>query len=118
MANYKLIKDKGRNANLILENEDTKTSVTLGKMTIEILTLLETDEGMTFELPDDDKTLMLNSPWLFNISDSTAKKLSSLAMKISKPKRDQRKKTPTVTEEKPKQVVDAMDVLLGLASYN
>lgn len=118
MSEYRLIKDKGYNANVVLENIETKSSITLGKWTMEILHILEIDESFVFEREDDAGSISLRSPWNLSISEATAKKLSTKAMPIHKPKRDQSKKVQTVTEEQPKQVIDAMDVLLGLASYN
>lgn len=118
MAEYRLLKDKGNNATVTLENVDRKTSVILGKLTMEMLDILETDEGFVFERDDEEGSINLKNPWCLTITEETAKKLSTKAMPIHKPKRDQSKKAQTVTEEKPKQVIDAMDVLLGLASYN
>ena len=110
---YRLLKEKGNNFNVILENIDTKAQLNLGKLTIDILTLLETKEGMTF---GEGGTTQLTDGWNFSISEETAKKLSEKAMRMSKPIRDQRKH-----KEEPKKnnkEIDAMDVLLGLAHYN
>ena len=111
---YRLLKEKGNNLNVVLENIDTKAQLNLGRLTIDILTLLETKEGLTF---GDGGKIQLKNEWNFNISEETAKELSEKAMRMSKPIRDQRKHK----EEKPKKSnkeIDAMDVLLGLASYN
>ena len=111
---YRLLKEKGNNLNVVLENIDTKAQLNLGRLTIDILTLLETNEGMTF---GDGGTTQFKDEWNFNISEETAKELSAKAMRMSKPIRDQRKHK----EEQPKKnnkEIDAMDVLLGLASYN
>ena len=111
---YRLIKECGNNLNVILENIDTRAQLNLGRLTIDILTLLETKEGMTFG--EGGKT-QLKDEWNFSISEETAKELSEKAMRMSKPIRDQRKHK----EEKPKKnnkEIDAMDVLLGLANYN
>ena len=111
---YKLLKEKGNNLNVILENIDTRAQLNLGRLTIDILTLLETKEGMTF---GEGGTTQLKDAWDFTIKDETAKELSAKAMRMSKPIRDQRKHK----EEQPKKSnkeIDAMDVLLGLASYN
>lgn len=119
MAEYRLIKDKGNNSIVTLENTETKSSIVLGKLTMWMISLL-TEEGFVFERDDEKGSVNLKNPWCLTISEETAKKLSAMAMPIHKPKRDQRKTPPTttITEEKPKQVVDAMDVLLGLANYN
>ena len=110
---YRLLKEKGNNLNVILENIDTRAQLNLGRLTIDVLTLLETKEGMTF---GEGGTTQLKDEWNFSISEETATELSAKAMRMSKPIRDQRKH-----KEEPKKSnkeIDAMDVLLGLASYN
>ena len=110
---YRLLKEKSNNLNVILENIDTKAQLNLGRLTVDILALLERGEGMTF---GEDGTTQLKDEWNFNISEETAKELSAKAMRMSKPIRDQRKH-----KEEPKKSnkeIDALDVLLGLASYN
>lgn len=110
---YKLVKEKGNNLNVMLENTETKAQLNLGRLTMDILTLLEREEGMTFGAGG---TIQLKDGWYFTIKDETAKELSKKAMRMSKPIRDQRKH-----KEEPKKSnkeIDAMDVLLGLASYN
>lgn len=111
---YRLLKEKGNNLNVILENIYTRAQLNLGRLTIDMLTLLETKEGMTF---GEGGTTQLKDEWNFNISEETAKELSAKAMRMSKPIRDQRKHK----EEQPKKnnkEIDALDVLLGLANYN
>ena len=111
---YRLLKEKGNNLNVMLENTETKAQLNLGRLTIDILTLLETKEGMTF---GEGGTTQLKDEWNFSISEETAKELSEKAMRMSKPIRNQRK----VKDDKPKKSnkqIDALDVLLGLASYN
>ena len=111
---YRLLKEKGNNLNVILENIDTRAQLNLGRLTIDMLTLLETKEGITF---GEGGTTQLKDEWNFSISEETAKELSEKAMRMSKPIRDQRKHK----EEKPKKnnkEIDALDVLLGVASYN
>lgn len=110
---YRVLKEKGNNAVITLENTETKASIIIGRITMEILAILE-KEGIHFGDPTGGT---LKDKWEFHISDDTAKELSSKAMRMSKPIRDQRK----IKEETPKKNnkhVDAMDVLLGLASYN
>lgn len=110
---YRLLKEKGNNLNVILENIDTRAQLNLGRLTIDVLTLLEIKEGMTF---GEGGTTQLKDEWNFSISEETAKELSEKAMRMSKPIRDQRK-----VKDEPKKSnkqIDALDVLLGLASYN
>lgn len=110
---YKLVKEYGNNLTVILENTETKAQLNLGKLTIDILTLLEAKEGLTF---GEGGEFQLKDSWDFTIKDETAKELSAKAMRMSKPIRDQRK----VKDDKKKlnKEIDALDVLLGLANYN
>lgn len=110
---YRILKEKGNNVSLILENTDTKAQLNLGRLTIDMITLLETEEDLTF---GEKGRIQLRDEWNISIKESTAKELSNKAMRMSKPIRDQRK----VKDDKKKRnkEIDAMDVLLGLASYN
>lgn len=111
---YRLSKEKGNNMNLILENTETKASIIIGKLTMDILSILETKEGVRFG--KDDGEINLKDEWRLTVKDETAKELSAKAMRMSKPIRDQRK-----VKEEPKKSnkeIDALDVLLGLANYN
>ena len=110
---YRLVKEYGNNLNVILENTETKAQLNLGRLTIDILTLLGTKEGLTF---GDEGKIQLKDEWNILISNSTAKELSEKAMRMSKPIRDQRKHKDEPKKSNKK--IDAMDVLLGLASYN
>ena len=110
---YKLIKEYGDNLNVILENTDIKAQLNLGRLTIDILTLLETKEGMTF---GEGGEFQLKDSWDFTIKDETAKELSEKAMRMNKPIRDQRKHKDE--PKKSNKQIDALDVLLGLANYN
>ena len=110
---YKLLKEYGNNLNVILENTETHAQLNLGRLTIDILTLLETKEGLTF---GDGGECQLKDGWDFTIKDETAKELSEKAMRMSKPIRDQRKHKDE--PKKSNKEIDAMDVLLGLANYN
>lgn len=112
---YRLLKDKGNNSNLVLENMDTRTNLIIGKLTMNILSLLEEKEGIRFG--DLDEEIELKNSWDIHISEETGKEIASKAMTMHRPVRDQRKHK----EEQPKKSnkeIDAMDVLLGLASYN
>lgn len=110
---YKLVKEYGNNLNVILENTETKAQLNLGRLTIDILTLLETKECITF---GEGGITQLKDEWNILISNSTAKELSEKAMRMSKPIRDQRKHKDE--PKKSNKEIDAMDVLLGLANYN
>ena len=112
---YRLLKDKGNNLNVIIENFDTHSQLNLGRLSMDILSILEREEDLTF---GEGGTTQLKDAWDFTIKDKTAEELSRKAMRMSKPVRDQSKKA---TEEKKKEAnkqIDALDVLLGLANYS
>ena len=103
---YKLLKDKGTGANVIIENTSTKTSVIIGKLNTKIIEILK----------DAEYKVNIIEEWNIEINNETAKSLViNTTMKIKKPIRDQRKKNIKKQENKK---IDAMDVLLGLASYD
>lgn len=105
---YIVSKEAGNNANITLINQDTKASVIIGRMTMEILSILE-EAGHSFDKGD------LKLKWEFEVSDEVGKKLASKAFVMEKPVRDQSKKSEQKISNK---TIDAMDVLLGLANYN
>ena len=118
---YKLLKEKGNNMNLVLENTETKASIVIGRLTIDILSILESKEGV--HIGDSDDEIKLKDKWDMVIKDETAKEISAKAMRMSKPVRMQRKiqeemKTQEELKKKQNKEIDAMDVLLGLADYN
>jgi hypothetical protein len=104
---YKLFKPTGYDANVSIENTDTLASIIIGKINSDVIKIL-TDAGHT-HFPGTSEE------WNFEISQDTAKALSLRALNMKKPIRDQRK---VVTTKKDNKEIDAMDVLLGLASYN
>ena len=112
---YKILKEKGNNMNIVLENTETKASIVIGRLTMDILSILESKAGVHFG--DSEGEIQLKDKWDIVIGDDeTAKELSAKAMRMSKPIRDQRK-----VKEEPKKSnkeIDAIDVLLGLANYN
>lgn len=111
---YKILKDKGNNSNVTLENTDTSAQLNLGKISMEMLSILEKD-GFSFGSEDSD--IKLKDEWELEIGEDTKKDLERIAMRMKKPDRDQSKaKSEQVAKEKNKKI-DAMDVLLGLASY-
>ena len=112
---YKVLKEKGNNISITLENTETKASIIIGRLSMDILSLLEKEEGIHFG--DSDGEIQLKDKWELAIKDETAKELSAKAMRMSKPVRDQSKKSEQVLKKDNKSI-DAMDVLLGLASYN
>lgn len=112
---YRVLKDKGNNASVTLENLDTGASIIIGKLSMDIIRILEA-QGYVFDT-DKDEAISLRDAWNLSVSDETATKLSKIAMSISKPPRDQSKKSKQSEHTENKPVIDAMDVLLGLAKY-
>lgn len=119
---YKILKEKGNNANVTLVNMETSASLIIGKITMGVLKTLEHD-GYSFDGEKAGMTsISIRDKWDMSISDDTAKILGATAMKMSRPKRES-KKADSEQEakdlfKKPNNKIDAMDVLLGLASYN
>jgi len=110
---YRVIKEKGNNVNITLENTETKASIVLGRVSMPILKTLE-DAGHVF---DATSGITMKDRWDIEVNNETGKELAKHAMPLHKPVRDQRK----VKVEEPKKdnkQIDAMDVLLGLANYN
>ena len=108
---YRVLKTKGYNASVVVENTETKANVIIGRISVEILDILEKHTGK--QIGKDGFTY--TDGWEIEVDHETATALSKLAMKMKKPIRDQRKKE-TKKEENKK--IDAIDVLLGLAQYN
>lgn len=102
---YLLIKDEGNNANITIINQETKSSVIIGKVTFELLSML--DEAGIKKGKEN-----LRDAWRFEIPDEIGRKLASRAFILKKPIKDQ---THKKNEQNKK--IDAMDVLLGLANY-
>jgi hypothetical protein len=109
---YRVLKEKGNNSNVMLENMETKASIIVGRITISLLDILN---KAGHKIGDDG--VSLRDEWNFEVNEETGKEIASKAMTMTKPVRDQRKYK--VEElKKPNNQIDAMDVLLGLANYN
>lgn len=108
----RVLKEKGNNSNIIVEAEDGKASVSIGRVTIEILGILE-KAGYTTEA----ETLNLRDEWNLEVEDTIGKELAALAMRMKKPVRDQRKtkseQTVSNTKDK-KQPVDVFNLIFGI----
>lgn len=118
---YLVEKEKGNNSNITIINQDTKASVIIGKMTMEIIDILE-EEGYEFNKDlGEDSHISLTDKWNLEVSESTGRKLSSTAFKMKKPITVKTSKLTELVAEPPKKsnkTIDAVDVLLGLTSYN
>ena len=117
---YRLMKEKGSNKNVTLENTETKANVIIEKMKMHMLDLLREVEGITFS---DMSSTKLTDEWDFNVSAITAEALYKTAMDISAPthtKEEVKSTTDKITEildKKENSKIDAMDVMLGLVNY-
>ena len=109
---YRVLKEKGNNSNVMLENMETKASIIVGRITISLLDILN---KAGHKIGDDG--VSLRDEWNFEVNEETGKEIASKAMTMTKPVRDQRKYKVEEPKKDNKQI-DAMDVLLGLANYN
>lgn len=117
---YKILKEKGNNQNIVLENTDTKASVMIGKLNMDIMRELEKE--VEFDESRED-TIKLKDKWDIEVREDTAKALMAIASPIKKPVRSKVIKDCAVrTPEKPKkkktktgrEVVDVFDLIYGI----
>ena len=111
---YRVLKDKGNNMSITVENTETKASVIIGKMTLEILSILNKSG---YSIGDEASDIHLKDEWNLEVSDETGKLLAEKAFKMTKPIRKKVEQTEPEAKKKSNKQVDAMDVLLGFASY-
>lgn len=100
---YTVLKPRGYNANVTVLNTDTSSSITIGKLDMRILTVLEAG-GYTF---DSDAKV---AEWNLTVNKDTADTLVKLTLQMKKPIRDQRKKP----EGKIGVEVDAFNLIFGV----
>ena len=110
---YRLMKENGNNSNILIENEDTHAQINLGRLSMDILSILETEEDMSF---GEDGLVTLTGKWDLMLKPSTVEILSKKAMRMSKPPK-MKKQTEEQKRKELNKSVDAIDVLLGLANY-
>lgn len=106
---YKLKKDTGITANVMIVNTDTKASIMIGKFNAGMKFKLE---KLGIELPE------WSEAWDIAIDDSTAKTLVADAVKITRPTRKVNSDADDAKQKINNKQIDAMDVLLGLAQYS
>ena len=104
---YKVLKSKGYNSNVMVENTESKSVVNIGRVSIKIMHILE-GAGI-------DITGKQSEEWSYEVNKDVATALAKLSLPMNKPIRDQRK--PETKKQANKQI-DAMDVMLGLANYS
>ena len=105
---YRVNKEKGNNVNIFVENTESKKSVNIGRLSMEMIKILE-EAGITFGVAPGD--IMLKDEWSIDISPETKDKLTRLAMKMSKPIRDQSKKSEQTA--KPEDIPDLFSLIFG-----
>lgn len=101
---YKVLKSAG-NGNVVVENTDTKASVVIGKLNLDIVNTIK--EG-GYKVPD------YSEEWNIEVNKECATALTSMTMKMKKPIRDQSKKSKDKLKGKIGVEVDAFDLIYGI----
>lgn len=114
---YHISKDKGNNQNITLVSEDRTASVIIGKLTMDIIRILEKEVkfGET-----EDGALRLTDAWDFDISTEAGVDLQKITSPIKRPVRVNIKSTQNKSEQAAKtktktgrEVVDVFDLIFG-----
>lgn len=106
---YKVIKSKGSSSNVSLMNTDTAMSINLGRITVKMLDIIKEDGYST-----EAGTITMTEEWDLKISPEAKDKLARLAMPMSKPIRDQRKKPEEkTTRPTPGGDIDIFNLIYG-----
>lgn len=106
---YKVTKSEGNNENVFLENTEDKRSLNIGRLSMEIIKILE-EAGFTFGTAAGD--IALRNEWSIEVNIDTKDKLAKLAMKMRKPIRDQSKKSEHKAAA-PDAIPDLFDLIFG-----
>lgn len=106
---YRVIKEKGNNVNVFVENTESKKSLNIGRLSMEMIKILE-EAGFTFGTGDGE--IAMKDEWAMEVDTDTKDKLTRLAMKMSKPVRDQSKKSEHKSAA-PDAVPDLFDLIFG-----
>ena len=119
---YRISKDKGNNQNITLTNVEAKASVIIGKLTMDIMRILEKE--VEFD-ESKEHTIKLKDKWDFTISDEAGKKLAKMASPIKRPVRAKTTPRPSSstseqtqpiqrkTTKSGREVVDVFDLIFG-----
>ena len=119
---YRINKDKGNNQNITLTNVETKASVIIGKLTMDIMRILEKE--VEFD-ESKEHTIKLKDKWDFTVSDEAGKELAKMASPIKRPVRAKTTSRPSTAESEQTQpiqrkttksgreVVDVFDLIFG-----
>lgn len=112
---YKLIKSAGATPLQVI-NTETKDDFIIGRITGQLMKIIEENSDYNFHIGSPDKnTLSLSAEINVPVSKECAQALVSSIIKIKVPPKRERKpiiKTTTKEEE-----VSALDVMLGRATY-
>lgn len=113
---YRVLKEKGNNQVVTLENTETKASIILGKLGMSVMSTLEK------EIDFEDRGLKFTDKWDLEISPELGKELAKCASPIKKPIRTKTagsiksEQAPRVQKKKTKsgrEVVDVFDLIFG-----
>ena len=118
---YRINKDKGNNQNITLTNVEAKASVIIGKLTMDIMRILEKE--VEFD-ESKEHTIKLKDKWDFTISDEAGKELAKMASPIKRPVRAKTSRPSTAESEQAqptqrkmtksgREVVDVFDLIFG-----
>ena len=117
---YRISKDKGNNQNITLTNVEAKASVIIGKLTMDIMRILEKE--VEFD-ESKEHTIKLKDKWDFTVSDEAGKELAKMASPIKKPIRAKTSRPSTASEQTQpiqrkttksgREVVDVFDLIFG-----
>ena len=117
---YRINKDKGNNQNITLTNVEAKASVIIGKLTMDIMRILEKE--VEFD-ESKEHTIKLKDKWDFTVSDEAGKELAKMASPIKKPIRAKTSRPSTESEQAQpiqrkttksgREVVDVFDLIFG-----
>ena len=117
---YRISKDKGNNQNITLTNVEAKASVIIGKLTMDIMRILEKE--VEFD-ESKEHTIKLKDKWDFTVSDEVGKELAKMASPIKKPIRAKTSRPSTASEQTQpiqrkttksgREVVDVFDLIFG-----
>ena len=117
---YRINKDKGNNQNITLTNVEAKASVIIGKLTMDIMRILEKE--VEFD-ESKEHTIKLKDKWDFTVSDEAGKELAKMASPIKRPIRAKTSRPSTASEQTQpiqrkttksgREVVDVFDLIFG-----
>ena len=118
---YRINKDKGNNQNITLTNVEAKASVIIGKLTMDIMRILEKE--VEFD-ESKEHTIKLKDKWDFTVSDAAGKELAKMSSPIKRPVRAKKSRPSTAESEQTqpiqrkttksgREVVDVFDLIFG-----